>query len=521
MEKDIVTHTDASTTQASSTDSAAAPEGALPAVQSSFEDSTLAASSGENVGQKSMGQGENDEMEKRSVFRMCPSVETAALCRRVTPGHVALQKANSRRNTGKKNSHKRRNRRKSEDVYLPWPLTLQTQVSSAVPVLGQTCVVGALPVANTGVNVVHENREPMGNGEKENVSVLTETCKVSAGALLPAASPVLPSPEGGSLADNGEIKLGKRNSQKGKNHKNKKIMASPWPLTVQAWASFTSPAQVQASFAGTSSSNIDEVNVEHGSRGQKGEIAKRAVATLYQSTQASAPGPTVALGQASLDGTPLVADSGINARKKHRWKRRNRKEKSDLAHPWPLTVQAWASFTTAGPVQTPLQDKSPASMVVNVGQDGWPQLENEEVTKFIIPWPVTVQTGAPILATVPGQAYPQGALFLEDMQTRRRPGWGVGEQVQSSAEQMVEPYQVWRHPERYLGHQNFWECTVMNFARQVDYCYWREICSQERMQALTLNGAHTHISTSMMGMQGPERERAESQTVYMGRWEGF
>lgn len=519
MEKDIVTHMDASKTQASSTDSAAAPAGALPEVQSSLEDSTLAASSGENVGQKSMGQGENDEMEKSSVFRMCPSVETASLCRRVTPGHAALQKANSRRNTGKKNSHKRRNRRKSEDVHLPWPL--QTRVSSAAPVLAQTGVVGALPVANTGVNVVHENREPTGNDEKKNVSVLTEPCKIPAGAVLPAANPVLPSPEGGSLADNGEIKLGKRNSQKGKNHEDKKIMATPWPLTVQAWASFTSSAQVQESFAGASSSNIDEVNVEHGSRGQKGEIAKRAVATLYQSTQASAPGSAVALGQASLDGTPLAADSGINARKKRRWKRRNRKEKSDLAHPWPLTVQAWASFTTSGPVQTPLQDKSSASMVVNVGQDSWPQRENEEVTKFIIPWPVMVQAGAPILATVPGQASTEGAPFLQDMQTRRRPGWGVGEQVQSSAEQMVEPYQGWRHPERYLGHQNFWEYTVMNFARQVDYCYWREICSQERMQALTLNGAHTHISTSMMGMQGPERERAESHTVYMRRWEGF
>lgn len=92
------------------------------------------------------------------------------------------------------------------------------------------------------------------------------------------------------------------------------------------------------------------------------------------------------------------------------------------------------------------------------------------------------------------------------------------EQVQRSAEQIVEL--CWRHPERYLGNQDFWECTVMNFARQIN-CYLVEICSQEGMEALILNKVHTHISTLVIGMQGPEKERAESQRFWMGKWGEF
>lgn len=224
-----------------------------------------------------MGQGESDEMDKRSVLSLYLRAEADALCPHMTPAHAALQGANSKRNIRKKNSCKRRNRRESDSVYLPWPLTLQTRASSTAPVLGQTCVVRALPVANTGVDVRHENRKPMGNVEEEKISVLTKTCKAPTGALLPATSPYQPSSERDALADNGKIKVGQNSSHKGRNQKDKKIVASLWPLTVQAWASFIGPAQILKPFAGASPSAIDEVNMGHGSRGQKSETDKRSI----------------------------------------------------------------------------------------------------------------------------------------------------------------------------------------------------------------------------------------------------
>lgn len=177
-----------------------------------------------------MSQGESDEMDKRSVLSLCVRAEADALCPHMTPAHAALQGANSKRNIRKKNSCKRRNRKESESVYLPWPLMLQTQASSVAPILGQTCVVRALPVANTGVDVGHENREPMGNSEEEKISVLTKTCKAPTGALLPATNPHNPSSEGDALADNEKIKIGQNSSHKGRNQKDEKTVASPWHL---------------------------------------------------------------------------------------------------------------------------------------------------------------------------------------------------------------------------------------------------------------------------------------------------
>lgn len=398
MEKNILAHAEALKTKASDADSAAAHTESLPAIQTALEDVTLPASSGGNVGQKGTNQGESNEMEKRSVFSFCPSAEADTLCPCVIPIHTALQGTNSRRNVGKKNSRKRRNR-KEKNTY--WPLTFQIRASSATPVLGWSCAVKA----NTGVSMEHEKRELMRSGEKENISLLTNTCMELADVLWPALCSVQPSSKKASLAPNREIKEEQKSSHKERNKMDKTIIGSPWPLTVQAWASFTGPAKIQTPFAGASPFAINKVKGEHRSRNQKHEMDKRFVVTSYQNTQAGVPRSAVALGQTSLEGAPLTANSERNIWKKSRWNNRYRK-KSNLAGPWPLTVQAWASFTTTGVVQALFQgESSAASMAVKVGQNRWPQLENKDKeTNSFLPWCVRVQAGAPFSTTAPQQA---------------------------------------------------------------------------------------------------------------------
>lgn len=402
MEKDILAHMEALTTQANDADSVTAPAGPLPTVQTPLKDATLPESNGESVGQKSMGQAESDEVEKRSVLSWCPSAGSHALCLHVTPIHAALQEANSRRNARNKNSRKRRNIKKKRVVFIPWPLILQTRASSAAPVLGFSCVMEA----HTGVNVAGEETEQVGSDEKENTSVLTKPLMVPSCALWLATSPFQPSSEGPSLAANEEIIVGQTSSHKERNEKDKKIVGSPWPLTVQAWASFTGPAKVQTPFAGASASAISEVNMGHRSRSQKCEMDENFIGASYQSTQAGVPTSAVTLGQATSEGAPLTANSKRNIGQKSSWNSKNRKEKSDLAGPWPLTVQAWASFTTTGPVQTLFQgNSSTASMVVNERKNRCAQLQNsEKETKPILPWRVRVKASAPFSATAPRQA---------------------------------------------------------------------------------------------------------------------
>lgn len=407
MEKNILAHVEALKTKTSDADSAAAHAESLPAIQTALEDATLPASSGGNVGQKSMDQGESNEMGKRSVFSLCPSTEADTLCPCVTPIHAALQGTNSRRNVGKKNSRKRRNRKEKNT---PWPLTFQIRASSATPVLGWSCAVKA----NTGVSMGHEKREQMRSGEKENISLLTNPSMELADALWPALCSIQPSSKKASLAANREIKVEQKSSHKERNKMDKTIMGSPWPLTVQAWASFTGPAKVQTPFAGASPYAINKVKVGHRSRNQKHEMDKRFVVTSYQNTQAGVPRSAVALGQASLEGAPLTANSERNVWKKSRWNSRHRK-KSDLAGPWPLTVQAWASLTTTGVVQALFQgESSAASMAVNVGQNRCPQQENrDKETNSFLPWRVRVQAGAPFSATAPQQASCEDAPSFE------------------------------------------------------------------------------------------------------------
>lgn len=519
--EDILTHRELPMTQARDTDraTAAAHGRALPVVQTLLRDAGPTASSGVHVGQKSMGPGENNEVEKMSALSLGPSSEADAPCPDEVPVHAAFHGPSSQGNTGKKNSRKRRNRKENKVVYLPWPLTLQTRASSAAPVLGQTCVTGALPVADSGVSAMYENREEGESDDKEKASIVTQPEKSVAGTPLPGECPVQASLE---AAANKEIAREQKGNPKGRNRKNRKVTASPWPLTVQAWVSFRGP-EMQTATARASSFAGDGVNVGPKSKGQKGEANKPSAGTLYQSTQDSAPYSAEGLRQALWEGA-LPPASSEYGEKRTTYKRRNRKEKSISTSPWPLTVQAWASFETAHQGQTYPQGRfSAASMGVDVGPTNWPQMEySEEEAQAILPRPERVQTGAPFSATARGQALLQGHplqhVHSKVSQIQWRPQGIEGEPVQSNPEQILEPCQEWRGTERHLGERDFWECTVMNFASQVDRCYYGELCSQQRMEAVTVTKAHTHVSTSVMG---PETDRAESQAVWTGKWGGF
>ncbi|XP_037368833.1 uncharacterized protein LOC119246577 [Talpa occidentalis] len=427
--------------------------------------------------------------------------------------HAAWQGAGCAGSTGKKNIWKGRNRKENKNVYLPWPLTLQTRASSAAPVLGQNCVPGVLPFAHTGVNV-GQNKEKLGNGEQEKTAILTLPWKEPADALLPAAS-LIRGPLGASLAASGVIKEGEKSSPAGRNINDKKVMVSPWPLTVQVWVTYTNPAQALTTLVESAPSANSGVNIEHKSKKPEGEEDQPSATPSQQSAQAGVPYSAATLGQ------DLLANSGENIGiPKRRHDRVTRKDLSPLTSPWPLTVQAWASLTSSDLVQTHVGGKSSATtMGVNVGQKYWPQLENSEEERG------SSISGTPFSGTAIWKASLEGTLPQETW--RRRPQWGDEERRQSSAQQGLEPVWGQRPAERYPRGQDIRECRAKNFTRQnfANSCHRGELCSQERMEALILTKAHTHISTSAVGMQSPDRERAdreraESQAVYKGKWGG-
>lgn len=78
--------------------------------------------------------------------------------------------------------------------------------------------------------------------------------------------------------------------------------------------------------------------------------------------------------------------------------------------------------------------------------------------------------------------------------------------MQSSTEQILEPYHGWRHSGRYPEDQDLWECMMMNFAKQVNFLLEGALLTREDVD-FTLTKAHTHISTLVMGMQEPEKKR--------------
>ena len=438
MEKDILAHMEALTTQAKDTDSAAAYKGAPPAIQTVLEDANLDASSGGNVGQESMGPREGDEVEKMSNLSLCQDMEAEAPRPQAAPDHAIGQRANIRGCTGKKNSRKRRNRKERKMVYLPCPLTLRTRASSAAPVLGHAPVLGPLL---EDVSVEGETWEQRENGEGKKASILSQSRMALAGALLPAASPTQSSAEWNSLVDNQEIKVGQENSHKGRNKK--KIMCSPWPLTVQAWASYTDPgplptAPLPTAPTGASAVADDGVNTGLRSRDRKEEKDKMSLVTSYQSAQAGSPCLDVASRHGPLEEVSFAKD-GLNVGEKSGCTKRDRKDQSVLSPSRPLTVQAWTSFRAKDGVQTLLQgESSMASVRMNTGQKGWPQVGNgKEEAKSILPCPVRVQADASFAAKALGQDSFEGTSALEDRfsrlsQSKRGPQQGEESQVQSS-----------------------------------------------------------------------------------------
>ena len=438
MEKDILAHMEALTTQAKDTDSAAAYKGAPPAIQTVLEDANLDASSGGNVGQESMGPREGDEVEKMSNLSLCQDMEAEAPRPQAAPDHAIGQRANIRGRTGKKNSRKRRNRKERKMVYLPCPLTLRTRASSAAPVLGHAPVLGPLL---EDVSVEGETWEQRENGEGKKASILSQSRMALAGALLPAASPTQSYAEWNSLVDNQEIKVGQENSHKGRNKK--KIMCSPWPLTVQAWASYTDPgplptAPLPTAPTGASAVADDGVNTGLRSRDRKEEKDKMSLVTSYQSAQAGSPCLDVASRHGPLEEVSFAKD-GLNVGEKSGCTKRDRKDQSVLSPSRPLTVQAGTSFRAKDGVQTLLQgESSMASVRMNTGQKGWPQVGNgKEEAKSILPCPVRVQADASFAAKALGQDSFEGTSALEDRfsrlsQSKRGPQQGEESQVQSS-----------------------------------------------------------------------------------------
>ena len=438
MEKDILAHMEALTTQAKDTDSAAAYKGAPPAIQTVLEDANLDASSGGNVGQESMGPREGDEVEKMSNLSLCQDMEAEAPRPQAAPDHAIGQRANIRGCTGKKNSRKRRNRKERKMVYLPCPLTLRTRASSAAPVLGHAPVLGPLL---EDVSVEGETWEQRENGEGKKASILSQSRMALAGALLPAASPTQSYAEWNSLVDNQEIKVGQENSHKGRNKK--KIMCSPWPLTVQAWASYTDPgplptAPLPTAPTGASAVADDGVNTGLRSRDRKEEKDKMSLVTSYQSAQAGSPCSDVASRHGPLEEVSFAKD-GLNVGEKSGCTKRDRKDQSVLSPSRPLTVQAWTSFRAKDGVQTLLQgESSMASVRMNTGQKGWPQVGNgKEEAKSILPCPVRVQADDSFAAKALGQDSFEGTSALEDRfsrlsQSKRGPQQGEESQVQSS-----------------------------------------------------------------------------------------
>lgn len=323
-------------------------------------------------------------------------------------------------------------------VYLPCPLTLRTRASSAAPVLGHAPVLGPLL---EDVSVEGETWEQRENGEGKKASILSQSRMALAGALLPAASPTQSYAEWNSLVDNQEIKVGQENSHKGRNKK--KIMCSPWPLTVQAWASYTDPgplptAPLPTAPAGASAVADDGVNTGLRSRDRKEEKDKMSLVTSYQSAQAGSPCSDVASRHGPLEEVSFAKD-GLNVGEKSGCTKRDRKDQSVLSPSRPLTVQAGTSFRAKDGVQTLLQgESSMASVRMNMGQKGWPQVGNgKEEAKSILPCPVRVQADASFAAKALGQDSFEGTSALEDRfsrlsQSKRGPQQGEESQVQSS-----------------------------------------------------------------------------------------
>jgi hypothetical protein len=172
--------------------------------------------------------------------------------------------------------------------------------------------------------------------------LLAQFWQESAGTLLPEASPVQP-----SMAAKKERNVQKRPHWKKRAEKTQKIESSPWPVTVQVWASFVSPDPVQTSFT-------ESLPAAH--NGLKHDVS---VLTLSKGTRINSLGSPVPLVQASWEEMAPGADAKREIKKNQKHKGCQGKKDNDQDHTWPLEIQAWVSSQAAAaaaaadnPVQT-------------------------------------------------------------------------------------------------------------------------------------------------------------------------
>ncbi|KAL6088866.1 hypothetical protein STEG23_003967 [Scotinomys teguina] len=488
MEEDILALMEALTTQASDTDPDpvdAASAGVAPPVQTlPLEDALSSACHGVNLEQKIAHQKETEET--REIFSFSPCLSASSdpdICT-----DVALEVSpdtNAGGNRGKKSSRKRRNKMKRK-VYHPWPMTLETRESSA----SQASVIEALS----------SKEQRRRKGEKEKPVALTQLWQKPASTLLPEASPVQPSLEGFSAAAR---KKGK--AQNGqhcrKTAKNQKAESSPWPLTVQAWASFANPELVQTSF--TEFLPVANYGIED-------EVSFFNFSNGTQTDTLGSPAPLLQAFWEEV-ATDMNTKRKIKEEKHKGWQGTT---DNALDHTWSPEIQAWVPLqaAAAAPVQAVYEDMS-------LQWECWPPLESEKERKgteegsFSAISPLQIS-----LKEVPVMKFGQS----ETDEARRSPHTGE-EQLQGSEMLALESYQCWGNVEQYQGDQNEddWDYSILDLLTQAE-CYCGDHFSEEgKAPPVTGSDAYTSISEAVTGRQEAEENKATFQTLWMGKWGGF
>lgn len=502
MDEDILTLMEALTTQANDTDPdpgvAASAGVALPIHTPPPEDALSTTYHEVKLEQKSIHKKMAEETREMFRFSSCLSADVPHPCTEVAPG--ASSRTNGGGNGEKKSSRKRRNRKKCQ-VFLSWPVTLQIQASSTNPFPCQASAMGAF----------FSNKEQRRKKEKEKTVLFAHFWQDSAGILLPEASPVQPSLEGISVEAKKERNAQKRHYCKRKAKKNQ-IKSSPWPVTVQAWASFVSPDPLETGFTESLLAADDEI---------KDDVS---VLSLSKGTQVNTPGSPAPLAQASWEEMAPDANAKRMIKKKKKHEGWQGKEDNAPDHTWPLEIQAWAPFQAAAaaddPVQT-LREDMPLQW------ECWPLLKSEKQSKSFDPWSEGTEEGS-VSGIAPLQISLKDSPAVESRQSKtakakRNPDTGE-KQLQDSKALDLESYQSWGNAEKSQGGQDGddWEYSILDLGTQAE-CYPGDLFSQEECKASTFAGsdAYTSVSESEIERQEAEDEKTTFQTLWMGKWGGF
>lgn len=310
-----------------------------------------------------------------------------------------------------------------------------------------------------------------------------------AGTVLPEASTGQPSLEGTSVAVRKGRRAQKRHRCKKRAKKNQKIESSPWPVTVQAWASFVRPDLMRTNFTESLLAANDGIEDDV------------SVLTLYKGPQADLLGSPTPLVQASWEE---VAPDVNPKRKKQSWQ--GRKDNA-LVPTWPLEIQAWVPFPAAAavdPVQTLSEDLS-------LQWECWLPLERENKSKCFIPWSEGTEEGPFSAMSELSQFSLKEAPALrigqsQTEETKRSPD-NLEEQLQGSEGLALESYQSWGKAEKYQGDQDGddWEYSILDLSIQAD-CYYGDRFSEEGGQAPNLAGSNAYTSISQAEASGKQRK---------------